>query len=207
MSKKQDAFYFENFITCAGFACQEAHLLEEVIQHFEPSTLKQKLDQMHELEHAADEKKHELHNVLAKAFITPIEREDMVLLSQSIDELTDEIEDVLLRIYCNNVKSIRPDALDLANVLIRCCEEVRMLMNEFSDFHHSKKLREHIIHINTMEEQADKLFIAAMRKLHTTCTDPIVIITWREIYIYLEKCADACEHVADAVESIVMKNT
>ena len=36
MSKKQDAFYFENFITCAGFACQEAHLLEEVIQHFEP---------------------------------------------------------------------------------------------------------------------------------------------------------------------------
>ena len=70
-----------------------------------------------------------------------------------------------------------------------------------------KKLREHIIHINTMEEQADKLFIAAMRKLHTTCTDPIVIITWREIYIYLEKCADACEHVADAVESIVMKNT
>ena len=60
------------------------------------------------LSNAADEKKHELHNVLAKAFITPIEREDMVLLSQSIDELTDEIEDVLLRIYCNNVKSIRP---------------------------------------------------------------------------------------------------
>ena len=159
------------------------------------------------MEHAADEKKHELSNVLARAFITPIEREDIILLSQSLDEVVDKIEDVLLRMYCNNIQVMRPDAIELGAVLIRCCEEVRMLMNEFSDFHHSKKLREHIIHINTMEEQADKLFSAAMRTLHTTCTDPIEIIAWREIYIYLEKCADACEHVADAVESIVMKNT
>ena len=136
--------------------------------------------------------------MLARAFITPIEREDIILLSQSLDEVVDKIEDVLVRMYCNNIQVMRPDAIELGAVLIRCCEEVRMLMNEFSDFHHSKKLREHIIHINTMEEQADKLFIAAMRKLHTT---------WREIYTYLEKCADACEHVADAVESIVMKNT
>ena len=51
--------------------------------------------------------------MLAKAFITPIEREDIILLSQNIDEMTDKIEDVLLRIYCNNVQTIRPDALKL----------------------------------------------------------------------------------------------
>ena len=207
MSKKQDAFYFDNFIACASCACEAAHYLEEAFKNFDPEHLHEKLDGLHQVEHAADGKKHELSNVLARAFITPIEREDIILLSQSLDEVVDKIEDVLLRIYCNNIQVMRPDAIELGAVLIRCCEEVRMLMNEFSDFHHSKKLREHIIHINTMEEQADKLFIAAMRKLHTTCTDPIVIITWREIYIYLEKCADACEHVADAVESIVMKNT
>ena len=46
-----------------------------------------------------------------------------------------------------------------------------------------------------------------MRRLHTSTSDPIEIISWREIYIYMEKCADACEHVADAVESVIMKNT
>ena len=33
------------------------------------------------------------------------------------------------------------------------------------------------------------------------------IICWREVYFYLEKCTDACEHVADVVEQIVMKNS
>ena len=109
-------------------------------------------------------------NVLARAFITPIEREDILLLSQSIDEITDKIEDVMLRLWCNNIQSIRPDAIELGAVLINCCEELRLLLDEFADFRKSKKLREYIIHINTMEEQADKLFIDSMRRLHHPLT-------------------------------------
>ena len=207
MSKKQDSFYYENFSECVACACQAAHYLEDTLKSFDPQRLHDVLDELHQVEHAADEKKHELSNVLARAFITPIEREDILLLSQSIDEITDKIEDVMLRLWCNNIQSIRPDAIELGAVLINCCEELRLLLDEFSDFRKSKKLREYIIHINTMEEQADKLFIDSMRRLHTTCTDPLEIISWREIYIYMEKCADACEHVADAVESVIMKNS
>ena len=72
-------------------------------------------------------------------------------------------------------------------MLVSCCEELRLLLEEFSDFRRSKKLREYIIHINTLEEQADKLFIDNMRRLHTSTTDPLEIISWREIYIYMEK--------------------
>ena len=53
----------------------------------------------------------------------------------------------------------------------------------------------------------DKLFIDAMYTLHDSCKDPLEVITWREIYLYLEKCVDTCEHVADVVESVVMKNS
>ena len=207
MAKKQDSFYYENFSECAACACQAAHYLEDALKNFKPEGLSSMLDELHQVEHAADEKKHELSNVLARAFITPIEREDILLLSQSIDEITDKIEDVMLRLWCNNIQSIRPDAIELGAVLINCCEELRLLLDEFADFRKSKKLRDYIIHINTMEEQADKLFIESMRRLHTTCTDPLEIISWREIYIYMEKCADACEHVADAVESVIMKNS
>ena len=207
MAKKQDAYYFETFTACLDDACKAAQLLDRSMREFDPAQIKETLDEMHNIEHAADDKKHELLNVLAKAFITPIEREDILLLSQSIDEITDKIEDVMLRLWCNNIQSIRPDAIELGAVLINCCEELRLLLDEFADFRKSKKLREYIIHINTMEEQADKLFIDSMRRLHTTCTDPLEIISWREIYIYMEKCADACEHVADAVESVIMKNS
>ena len=105
MAKKQDAFYFEKFIVCTDYACRAAHLLDKAMREFDPKKLEARLDEMHRIEHGADEEKHELINVLVKAFITPIEREDIILLSQNIDEMTDKMEDVLLRIYCNNIPS------------------------------------------------------------------------------------------------------
>ena len=206
-SKQNNSFYFDNFIACADYSCQAAHLLDKAMREFTPERVTQMLDEMHSVEHAGDEKKHEMLNVLAKAFITPIEREDIIELGHNIDEVTDKIEDVLLRLYCNNVKSIRSDALEMAAVVIKCCEEMKVLLSEFQNFRRSKKLQEHIIRINTLEEDADQLFISSMRDLHTTCTDTLTIVIWREIYIYLEKCVDACEHVADTVESVIMKNS
>ena len=164
MSKKQDSFYFENFIACTQLSCQAAHLLEQAMEHFDPAQLPQKLEEIHAVEHAADEKKHLLSDALVKAFITPIEREDITLLSQCIDELTDKIEDVLIRIYYNNMKAIRPETLSLARVVVRCCEAVRDMIVEFADFKHSKKLHEHIIHINTW------------RKRRTACLSPACTI-------------------------------
>ena len=207
MAKKSDSFYFGNFYACADCAYQAAHLLERVMRDFDPLLIREKLDDMHKVEHAADEKKHEVLDALVKAFITPIEREDIILLSQNIDEVTDKIEDVMLRLYYNNIQSIRPEALELSEVIIQCCQEAKQMIAEFADFKRSKHLHDHIVRINTLEEEADQRFITSLRTLHTTCTDPIEIMVWREIFIYLEKCVDACEHVADSVESVVMKNS
>lgn len=207
MAKKQDSYYFQNFIACADYSCQAAHLLRDAMCNFDEASLAEMLDEIHNVEHEADIKKHELLNTLVKAFITPIEREDIIQLSQNLDDMTDQIEDVLIKIYYNRVTSIRADALEMADVLIRCCEEVQKLMNEFAQFKHSKRLHDHIIHINTLEEEADKLFISCMYDLHNTCTDPLEVIAWREIYSCLEKAVDTCEHLSDIVETTVMKNS
>ena len=207
MSKKSDSYYFQNFIECVECGCQAAKMLEDNLNHFDTGLLQDKLDELHRIEHDADKKKHEMMAVLVKAFITPIEREDIILLSQSIDEVTDKIEDVLIRIYINNVQQIRPEALAFIKVIIRCCEALKEVMEEFADFRKSKTLHGLIIEINAREEEGDRLFIESMRRLHAEVTDPIEIIAWREIYVYLEKCCDACEHVADVVESVIMKNT
>ena len=207
MSKKQDDFYFQNFIECAGYSCQAAHLLKEILSDFKPEDTRLRLDELHNIEHEADVKKHELSDRLTKAFITPIEREDIAALSEQIDDLTDKIEEVFIRIYINNVKAIRPEALKMLELVIQCCEEVCGLMREFANFRRSKELKDRIIQINSLEEEADRLYIASMYSLHSEEKDVLAVIAWREIYSYLEKCADACEHAADVVESVVMKNS
>ena len=207
MARKQDAYYFDNFIACAEESCHAASLLRKVLGDFKPQELEKYLEEIHEIENRADGKKHEMLDRLAKEFIPAIEREDIVELSQHIDTVTDKVEDVLMRVYMGNAQEIEPDALEMTDVVIQCCEKVRELLTDFADFRRSKNLKELIIQINALEETSDRLFMRSMRKLHTECSDPLHIIVWREIYSYLERCADACEHVADTVESVVMKNS
>ena len=207
MSKKQDAYYFDNFIACAEESCHAASLLRKVLGDFKPQELEKYLEEIHEIENRADGKKHEMLDRLAREFIPPIEREDIVELSQHIDTVTDKVEDVLLRIYMGNAQEIEPDALEMTDVVIQCCSAVRDLLVEFKNFKRSKTLKQLIIRINDLEEESDRLFIESIRGLYTESVDPIRIIAWRDIYIYLERCADACEHVADTVESVVMKNS
>lgn len=70
---------------------------------------------MHEIEHSADLEAHEITKRLAKEFITPIEREDILLLVHKIDDITDCIEDVLLHMYMYNVRVIKEDAIKFWN--------------------------------------------------------------------------------------------
>ncbi len=207
MAKKHDAFYFDTFVEAVDCACRAATILDETLRNFNPEKLPQQINVIHEVEHEADCKKHTLMEALAKAFITPIEREDIMLLSQNIDDLVDKIEDVLIRLYCNNVRAIRPDALVTSGLIVKGCSSVRQLMTEFANFKHSKKLRQLIIDINTLEEDADRQFIQSIRDLHVNSSDPMEVFCWHELYRYLEHCMDACEHVADIVEGVIMKNT
>lgn len=207
MSKKQDDYYFDNFMKCAEYSCKAAYLLKEILTEFQPEEISKKMEEIHEIERQADTQRHEITDKLAKAFITPIEREDIIALSHHIDDVTDKIEEVLIRVYINNVQEMRQEVFLMLDVVIECCEELQTLLKEFKNFKHSKELKPSIIRMNTLEEKEDELFISSMRKLHVKEQDVRNIIAWREIYTYLEKCADACEHVADIVGSVAMKNS
>lgn len=207
MARKNDAFYFDTFSECAELSCKAAQLLADVMRDFDPDNLKPATDAMHELEQAADEKKHEIHDALVRAFVTPIEREDIALMSENLDTVIDRIEGVLHRIYFDNIRTIRPDALELVGMIERACDEMRELLRELPQFKRSKSLSEHVIKLNSIEEEADHAYIKAMRTLHTTCDDFREVFAWHEVYTFLEYCVDSCEHVADTVSSIVMKNS
>ena len=207
MAKKQDNFYFETFIKCAEHAVEASRILRRSIESYNPDGLDSILEEIHNTEHAADMKKHEMMNVLAKAFITPIERDDIILLSQCLDEVVDKIEDVVLRLYCDNIRTIRPEMIQAVDIVEKFFSEMKLMMEDFSDFKHSKTLHERIVRINTLEEEADRIFISSMRAIHTTEKDPVEIIIWRDVFRYLEQCADACEHVAEACEKAYMNNT
>ncbi len=207
MAKKTDRYYFDNFIACVDCSHRAAQLLRETLKNYSKAELSQRREQIHEIEHEADVKKHELMFALNKAFITPIEREDIISLAQNLDDITDTIEDVFLRIYIGDPDEIKKKALSMADLVVTACEALKVAMEEFPEFRKSTKLKEYLIRINDLEEEGDHLYIEGMRELHTEENNPLEVIAWRDIYSYLERCMDACEHAADVVETVIMKNS
>lgn len=86
--------------------------------------------------------------------------------------MTDHVEGVLHRLYFDNILEIRPDALQMVDTVVRGCKEMRALMDELPQFKKSKTLQQRVIAINSIEEEADDLYVHAMRELHTTCATP-----------------------------------
>lgn len=204
---KGDKFYYDNYAECTALAKKAATYLVECLENYDASKIEQMLSEMHEFEHNADIKKHEMNAALAKAFVTPVDREDLDLLSHQLDNVVDSIEEILQKFYVYDIKAIEPAAIAFAKKLVRACELLGAIMGEFENFKKSKKLRELIIECNDVEEECDKLYLSSMREMTQKSTDVLVTLSWYKIYDRLEACADACEHVSECVSSIVMKNT
>lgn len=204
--KKKDNFYYKNLCACMEYSYEAATILKEVLEKFDKNSLKDKMEAMHEVEQKADMKKHKMMEALSCAFITPIEREDLMALSNYLDDITDAIEDVLLQIYMCNVKEIRADVLPMCKLLVDTISALENVLKELKNFKHSKEMDEYIIKVNDLEEEGDKLYTENMHRLHAL-DDVRSIMIWRNIYEGMENCIDTCEHVADVVAMIMMKNS
>ncbi len=204
---KGDKFYFENFSECATIAKSAALYLVECLENYSAENLESMIKKMHELEHSADVKKHEMSETLARAFVTPVDREDLDLLSRQLDNVSDTIEEILQKFFIYNIKTMHPAAIEFAKKLVKSCEMLVEIVKEFEYFKKSKTMHSLIIECNDIEEECDKLYLATMHSLTNESTDVLTTVSWYKIFDCFEECADACEHVSECIESIIMKNT
>ncbi len=204
---KGDKFYFDNFVSRTELSKKAASYLLTCLENYNADNMHTMLTEMHAIEHSADEKKHEMSDALARAFVTPVDREDLDLISTNLDDVTDIIEEILQKFYIYDIKTVEPSVVDFAKNIVRSCELLCEIMGEFENFKKSKKLRALIIELNDVEEECDRLYLSAMRDLTKKSTDVLLTVSWRNIFEIFESCADACEHASECVASVIMKNT
>lgn len=207
MAKRQENNYFVMLRELVSYSADAARKLESCLKEFDPARLPAQLDEMHEIEHSADLANHGLIDKLVKEFITPIEREDIASLAAQIDNITDEIEDVLLRVYMFNVQQLRPEMAQFLTLIVRCTALLEEVMDEFENFRRSHTIKEKIIEINDLEEQGDRLYREAIRNLYTNGASAEEKLVWTELFDCCERCCDACEHTSEAVGDVIMNNT
>ena len=208
MAKKHKYDYFHAYEELSDLAVQEASVLIRAMEHFtDAASLYPLLDEAHEIEHAGDMINHDIYKNVAGDFMPPIDREDIVALAQALDNILDEIEDVLQYLYMFDVHQIPEDAIRFATLIKKSCKALDAAMEDFRNFKKSKSFKQLVIEVSDNEEEGDTLYVEVIRNLHVNHADePMHVLKWSRLYAFMESCCDACEHTADLMMTIVLKN-
>jgi predicted phosphate transport protein (TIGR00153 family) len=199
--------YFDALARQGEYGCEEARKLVDVLRDFDPETVPEHLEVMHRIENAADEQNHQIFTHIAKEFITPIDREDIIEVAHRLDDIVDYTEDVLQQMYMYDIRTLYEKALPMALLMERAATALYGALGEFRNFRKSSLLSQKVIEVNDYEEEADKLYTESIRDLYQNHRDdPVYIMTWSNVFSRMERCIDACENVADMLVTILLKN-
>ena len=208
MKKKKEEFnYFDAFEKSAKLAKDSAKELKRYIFDFKSTDSEVEMKKIHDLENEGDKNLHELKNYLLKDFLPPIDREDILEISYKIDDLIDRIDEIAIDINIYNVTEIMENMKETVELLEKVTSEVYNLVVEFKNIKKMREIKEKVIEVNNLEEQADRLYENSIRELYKNERDLIQIVKWSNIYETLEDCFDACEEIADCIEDVILKNT
>jgi len=197
---REEKFY-SDFVSMADQLKIGAQLLAEMFATDPPRA--DKAHEIKEVEHKCDFLTHEIIQRLNKTFVTPIDREDIHAMARTLDDVIDAIDDAAALVPLYRISTMRSGARDLAGVIIAQTEEIKLALEALET---KRGLLEHAVEINRLENEADRLHMAAMSQLFDEEHDPMLVMKWKEIFDVLEAATDRCEDVANLLENIVVKH-
>lgn len=199
--------YFKLVEQQVEYCVMAADLLAEIICNFPGQNISAQREKMHKIEQRADEIHHDILTRLSAEFITPIDQEDILHLVQIVDDVTDALDEVVLEFYMFHINKMPADAPQLSCIVSNCVKALYEAVKELKNFKKPETLRKLLVEVNTIESEADVAYIEAIHRLFGSECDSKTLLGNHAIYESLENCCDLCEHAADVIEQIIIKNT
>ncbi len=205
--KEKNFNYYDEFIKNANIAIEIATILKTHSENFDINNSTEVEEKVHKLENDADKNLHETIDYLVKDFLPPIEREDIVLLVNKIDDIIDYLDEIAINFNILNIVVLRDNFLEFMELFNKVSALLKEMLENFKDKKKHEEVYKYLIEINNIEENGDRLYEKAIKNLFTTEKDPIEIIKWNTIYNTLENGIDSFESVANTIGEIILKNT
>jgi len=157
-------------------------------------------------EHEGDTLTHEIVDMLNRTFITPIDREDIFSLANTLDDILDMINSMSNRIKLYKLNANDEYMVQFADTIDQSAHALCDAVKHMHDTKRCRRVLDYCIEVNRLENIGDQIREKAISHLFEAEKDPIMVIKWKEIYEVAESTLDTCEHVAKVIESILVKN-
>ena len=195
-----DPRFFEILKDHAAIVTQAAGAMQALLQSFDGAEAQ--VQRMTDLETKGHDLERAMKIALNKSFITPIDREDLNLLSHSLQGVLGYVEGTASRMLLYHIKSCPVTSRELCSVLLSSTE---LLSQAFQDLHRFEP-SEQWTQMKELERQGDRLCAQGIAELFDNGQAVLEIIKWKEIYEDLEEAIDRCEDVFDVLETVMVKH-
>jgi predicted phosphate transport protein (TIGR00153 family) len=158
-------------------------------------------------EKEADEARRILIDELNKTFITPFDREDIFLLSRTIDDVLDYAYSTVSEM---EILKVEPTNFmqSMASILRDAAYELLMAVDRLEN--HPGVANDHAQRAKSLENQVEEVYREALADLFSGAEDiqhVIKMLKSREVYRHLSNAADRGDEAANVIADIIVKIT
>jgi hypothetical protein len=203
--------FFEMFNQHADRIVEAARAFEHLVANYNDLHLREQYNRdVDNAERAADRVTHDVNRLIHKTFITPIDREQIHKLINTMDDVADLIQDSAETMALYDVRHMTEEITRLTTLSVKCCERVKdavKFLDKITDAATAEATLKTCEEIDRLESDADRVMRSAMSKLFREEPDVREVIKLKAIYELLETITDKCEDVANVIEGIVLENS
>jgi len=207
----RDGNFFELFNQHGQHIAEGAHAFLAMVREYPNQEQRERYAQeVGAAERAADKITAEVHRLLHRTFITPLDRDQIHRLINAMDDVLDLLQDSSEVMSLYDLQTLSDDVVRLSEISVRCCERVQSvltLLPRLKNAEVAESVLKTCEEIDQLESDADRVMRAAMSRLFREEPDTRQLIKLKAVYEHLESISDRCEDVANLVEGIVLENS
>ena len=198
--------FFELFNqTTAGISAAAAKFVDMIVKFDE---LPRRGQDLKNDEDSCDRLVEKTIKALDRSFITPFDREDIHTLATSLDDVMDNLEEAAHRFEVFRIDGPTPESVQLTKIIHECCVHLESAIQLLSDLRRSDEINQHLREISRLENEADRIYRTVDADLFANADgDLLMLIKWRELYLWLETTVDSTKRVTQILSEIIIKGT
>ena len=202
---KEEKFYelFEEQANLIKTICGQ---FKELLDKFDDGEMASRVESIRHTEDKGDELLHDILIKLARSFVTPIDREDIHLLANHMDDIMDYIQGAAVRLSMFEVKELRHGIVELASILDECSDILIEAMGRLPKCEDITDLRRSMRKLEVRGDDVNRQAVAELFKSAKSVDDVLELMKWKEIIEAAENGVDKMEDVLDVLEGVVIKH-
>jgi len=203
--KPRDDKFFYYFNQLADASLEATEIMKLFFQ--DSSEPFKKLDKIKAVEERGDQILASVMNRINNSFVTPFDREDILLLARELNNVLDHIQGTMEKVIIYKAGVPKAEyVLKMVEVLEEAAREIKIAV---TDLPYVREKHREIVNscekIRNYEHEGDVLYREGIAELFENNDNVIEIIKWKEIYEHLETTLDYCENVSNLIKGVTVK--